>query len=138
MRMADRVLAGVGIEDLLEVRECPHGRGVFALRDLAPGELVCLMPDMLITTTPKSPPWKRWALIIGRTPDGQRLFWDEAAEGSREYWSNFLDHGQPPNVRFSIDIEARTARLLAVSPITIGEELLLDYKEYDPDNWASG
>ena len=134
--MDDEALAGAGIVGVLEVRGCPHGRGVFALRDLAPGELVCLMPDMLITTAPKSPPWKRWALIIGRTPDGQRLFWDEAAEGSDEYWSNFLDHGQQPNVRFSIDIETRTAELLAVGPIRMGEELLLNYKEYDPDNWA--
>jgi hypothetical protein len=136
--MRDEALAGVRIEGLLEVRECPHGRGVFALRNLAPGELIRLMPDMLITTAPKSPPWKRWALIIGRTPEGQRLFWDEEADGSSEYWSNFLDHGQEPNVRFSIDIGTRTARLLAVSSIKSGEELLLNYKEYDPDNWAPG
>ena len=75
-------------------------------------------------------------MIIGKTPDGRRLFWDEEDEGSDEYWSNFLDHSQRPNVRFSIDITKRTASLFAVSSIRAGEELFLDYKEYDPDNWT--
>jgi SET domain len=131
-------LAVEKIEGLLEVRGCPHGRGVFAARDFGVGDLIHPMSHMFVTTTPKSPPWKRWAMIIGKTPDGRQLFWDEEDEGSDEYWSNFLDHGQRPNVRFSIDIAKRTASLFAVRPIKAGEELFLDYKEYDPDNWTPG
>ena len=77
-------------------------------------------------------------MIIGRTSDGRRLFWDEEDEWSDEYWSNFLDHCQLPNVRFSIDVAKRTASLFAVRSIKAGEELFLDYKEYDPDNWTPG
>ena len=79
-----------------------------------------------------------WALIIGKTPDGKDLFWDEASEDADEYWSNFLDHSDSPNVRFIIDLEGRSARLLAVREVRSGEELFLDYKEYDADNWAPG
>jgi hypothetical protein len=124
------------VEGLLEVRDCPHGRGVFASRGFHPGDLIWAFTKMDITTNPRSPPSKRWALIIGRTPEGERLFWDEASEGSSEYWSNFLDHSSEPNVRFTIDISQGKASLLAIDSIRAGEELLLDYKEYDADNWA--
>jgi SET domain-containing protein len=131
-------LAAEKIEGLLEVKGCPHGRGVFAARNFEQGDLIHSMSHMFVTTTPKSPPWKRWAMIIGRTSDGQQLFWDEEDEESDEYWSNFLDHSQRPNVRFSINIMKRTASLFAVRSIKAGEELFLDYKEYDPDNWTPG
>jgi hypothetical protein len=124
------------IEGVLEVRSCPHGRGVFASRDFSAGDLIRSMSGVVFTTTPKSPPWKMWAMIVGRTADGRQLFWDEEDEGSAEYWSNFLDHGDEPNVRFSIDADSETARLCAVRAIRDGEELLLDYKEYDPGNWT--
>ena len=35
-----------------------------------------------------------------------------------------------------IDAKKRTARLIATRSIDAGEELFLDYKEYDPANWA--
>jgi hypothetical protein len=129
-------LAAERIEGLLEVKECPHGRGVFAVRNFESRERIGSMSDISITTTPRSPSWKRWALIIGRTSGGQLLFWDEAGEERGEYWSNFLDHRQQPNVRFSVDIEKRTASLFVVTPIKAGEELFLNYKEYDSDNWT--
>lgn len=123
-------------EDILEVRACPHGRGVFALRTFKEGDLIQTFDDVTTTTNPRSPPWKRWALIIGRTEGGKRLFWDEEPEGSSLYWSNFLDHDTNPNVRFLIDMQQRRARLIATRSIGIGDELLMDYKEYDPDNWT--
>lgn len=124
------------VEGLLEVRDCPHGRGVFASRDFLPGDLIRSFPKMVVTTAPRSPPWKRWAIIVGRTPDGQPLFWDEEGEESADYWSNFLDHSAEPNVRFSIDIAKGRADLYAAGSIKAGEELFIDYKKYDPGNWA--
>ncbi len=122
--------------DILEVRTCPHGRGVFALRPFSEGDLIQTFEGVTTTTHPKSPPWKRWALIVGRTAEGEHLFWDEEPEGSADYWSNFLDHDDNPNVRFLIDLQQGRARLIAVDPIGVGDELLMDYREYDPDNWA--
>jgi hypothetical protein len=128
----------VSLTGILEVKECPHGKGVFALKDFAAGDLLRRFDDILVTKSPKSPAWKRWAMIIGRTEDGERLFWDEEPERSDDYWSNFLDHDERPNVRFHIDLSRRTARLVATRAICAGDELLLDYKEYDSDNWAPG
>jgi len=121
---------------VLEVKRCPHGRGVFSKRKFGVGELIQTAERLTITTTPKSPPRKRWALIIGKTPEGKRLFWDEEDEGSVNYWSNFLDHSRQANVRLLIDASKRTARLIATRSIDAGDELFLNYKEYDPDNWA--
>jgi hypothetical protein len=126
------------IQASVEVRKCPHGRGVFAKRDFKGGETIRTIDGITITTNPKSPPWKRWALIIGRTPEGKELFWDEEPEESEDYWSNFLDHDDHPNVRFVIDVAERRARLLTIRPLKAGEELFLNYKEYDSGNWAPG
>ena len=109
---------------------------MFSKRKLGAGELIQTVENLTITTAPKSPPWKRWALIIGRTPEGKQLFWDEEDERSVNYWTNFLDHSRQANVRFLIDAKKRTGRLIATRPIDAGEELFLDYKEYDPANWA--
>lgn len=122
--------------EILEVRACPHGRGVFALKEFSEGDLIQAFDGVTVTTHPKSPPWKRWALIVGRTREGRHLFWDEEPEGSAYYWSNFLDHDGNPNVRFLIDMRQGRACLIAVRPIGAGDELLMDYTEYDPDNWT--
>jgi SET domain len=122
--------------DILEVRACSHGRGVFALRDFKERDLIQAFDGLSITTDPRSPPWKRWALIVGRTADGKHLFWDEEPEGSSNYWSNFLDHDNNPNVRFLMDMQQGRAHLIATRHIAVGDELLMDYREYDPDNWT--
>src|SRR5207247_9041914 len=88
---------------VLEVKGCPHGRGVFSKRKFGVGELIQTAESLAITTTPKSPPWKRWALIIGKTREGKRLFWDEEDEGSVNYWSNVLDHSPDDNVTMLLD-----------------------------------
>jgi hypothetical protein len=123
-----------GIAGLLQVRECPHGLGVFALRRFDEGDLIQSIGNMIVTTSPSSPPWKRWALIIGNAPSGEHLFWDEEPEGSPDYWSNYLDHSVKSNVRFVIDVSMRSARLVATESIGPGEELFLNYKEYHADN----
>ena len=109
---------------------------MFALKQLFPGEVIQDFGNITFTTRPKSPPWKRWALIIGKTPEGEHLFWDEAAEGSENYWSNFIDCDKEPNVRFLIDMKNLSARLIAARQVEPDEELFLNYKEYHPDNWA--
>ena len=53
-------------------------------------------------------------------PGWKDLFWDEVSEDADEYWSNFLDHSDSPNVRFIIDLEGRSARLLTVREVRSG------------------
>lgn len=126
------------IKGILEVRKCPHGRGVFATKSFERGELIWKIEGVRFTTAPRSPAWKRWAIIVGRTSAGEPLFWDEEPKGSPDYWSNFLDHSEKPNVRFFIDDKRRVAYLRALRSVGIGEELFLDYKEYDSENWSPG
>ena len=130
------IMSVIGLDGALEVRDCPHGKGVFAITSFRTGETIQSFSNIVITTNPSSPPWKRWALIIGRTQDGAELFWDEEPVGSSNYWSNFLDHDESPNVRFLIDLKKKTAKLVAIREIKSGEELFINYKEYNESNWT--
>lgn len=128
--------SGASQKAAVDVRPCPHGRGVFSLREFLRRQVIQSFQDIDITTEPKSPPWKRWALIIGTTPTGKHLFWDEEPRGSPLYWANFLDHGDKPNVRFKIDMKQRTAKLVALRNIGRNEELLMNYRDCHPANWS--
>ena len=109
------------------MRECPHGRGVFALRDFLEGDVVATVVGGEYTSQPKS---NGYALRLG-----EDLYWDEAPREAQGFWSNFLDHSSDPNCRFQ-DFEPSLpgARLVATRKIKSGEEMFLDYREYHPDN----
>src|SRR2546422_11568984 len=96
----------------LEVKGCPHGRGVFSKRKFGVGEVIQTAERLSITTTPRTPPWKRWALIIGKTRDGKRLFWDEEYARSANYWSHLLEHSPEHNDSLLIQASQRTVRLV--------------------------
>ncbi len=116
------------VPGVLEVRSCPHGRGVFALRDFRDGDTVSVVVGGEFTAKPRSTDGH--ALRIGDS-----LYWDEAPVDSPIYWSNFLDHREEPNCRF-VDFNPSMpgARLVAVTKIRKGEEMFLDYRDYHPDN----
>ena len=116
------------IPGVLEVRSCPHGRGVFAMRDFDEEETVAVVIGGEYTSRPKST--KGYALRIG-----EQLYWDEAPDDAPGYWSNFLDHCGDPNCRFlDFDPKLPGAKLVATRKIKSGEELLLNYGEYHPSN----
>jgi hypothetical protein len=115
------------VEGLVEVRDCPHGKGVFALRDFLQGESIALVIGGDFTHETIS---KGHALRIG-----EELYWDEAPEDAPGFWSNFLDHSSQPNCRFvDFDRSLPGATLIATRRVGKGEELFLDYAEYYPDN----
>jgi len=58
------------IPGALEVRDCPHGRGVFALRDFDADGLIDIVIGGDFVEQPRSS--SRYALRIG-----DRLYWDE-------------------------------------------------------------
>jgi hypothetical protein len=116
------------IPGVLEVRDCPHGRGVFALKDFAKGELVAMTIGGDYVATPKST--RSYALRLG-----EHLYWDEAPKDSPGYWSNFLDHNDDANCRF-VDFDKRLpgAKLTAIRAIKRNQELSLNYRDYYPTN----
>jgi SET domain len=116
------------IEGVLTLRECPHGRGVFALRDFREGETIAVVVGGEFAEHPKST--KGYALRLG-----DELYWDEASKKDPGYWSNFLDHSGGPNAKFvDFDPNLPGAKLKAIRNIRKGEEMFLNYTDYYPSN----
>jgi hypothetical protein len=122
MYMTEHVLG------VLEVRRCPHGRGVFALKDFEEGETIATVIGGKFVKYPRSD--KGYALRIG-----DELYWDEASIDEPGYWSNFLDHSNRANCKF-VEFDARLpgARLVAIRKIAKDSEMFLDYGDYHPGN----
>jgi hypothetical protein len=116
------------VPGILEVRECNHGRGVFALKNFNEGELVARVVGGEFVSHPKSK--KGYALRIG-----DELYWDEAGMDDPGYWSNFLDHNSDANCRFvDFELSPPSARLVATRQIRMGDEIFLNYRHYHPSN----
>jgi hypothetical protein len=116
------------VSGVLEVRDCPHGRGVFALKDFNEGETIAIVVGGKFVRHPIST--KGYALRVG-----DELYWDEASVDEPGYWSNFLDHSGATNCSF-VDFEPALpgARLVAIRKIRDGDEMFLNYRDYHPDN----
>jgi SET domain len=116
------------IEGVLALRECPHGRGVFALRDFKEGETIAVVVGGQFVAHPRST--RGYALRLR-----DELYWDEAPKDSPGYWSNFLDHSGDANCRFvDFDLKLPGAKLKATRKIQNGEEMFLNYRDYHPSN----
>ena len=101
-----RLGLGLAIRGLVRVGPCPHGRGLFASKDIARGSVIREFRDLVITSRPSSTPWGRYALQIG-----ENEYWDGFPRGSPDYWSNFIDHSDDPNSVFVFDQGRTSARL---------------------------
>jgi len=117
----------------VEVRPCPHGRGLFAMRNLPKGALIFRMNDLVLTSTPTSTPERSFALRVG-----ENEYWDEAPPDSPYYWSNFIDHRKHPNSRFYFDKKNKTATYRTTKPVRKGEEIFIKYDEYFSSNPVFG
>jgi SET domain-containing protein len=114
---------------LVEVRQCPHGMGLFATRDITKGRVIREFEDVLLTPRPTSELRGRYALRIG-----ENEFWGAFPKGSADYWSNFIDHSDDPNVLFIFDKGRKRAWLKAAKPIGRGSEIFLKYDSYFRSN----
>jgi len=88
------------------------GRGVFARRDIATGEIVEVSHVVPIPIEPNNDHAFSWAedsdcLAMGKV--------------------SFVNHSDKPNCRLSRDFDALTISLIAVKSIATGEELSIDY-----------
>jgi hypothetical protein len=118
---------------IVEVKPCLHGRGLFAMTDLPEGALIFDMDDLVLTSTPTSPPERSYALRVGEDE-----YWDEAPPDSPYYWSNFIDHSNDPNSRFYLDKKNKAMTYKTIKPIKKGEEIFIRYDEYFPSNPTFG
>ena len=120
---------GLAIRGLVEVGTCPHGRGLFASRDIARGSAIREFRDIVLTSRPASTPRGRYALQIG-----ENEHWDGFPRGSPDYWSNFIDHSDFPNAAFAFDEGKAKAWLRAVRRIGKGREIFINYGDYHHTN----
>lgn len=116
---------GLAFRALVEVRACPHGRGLFASDNIENGSVIREFENLVLTPHPTSTTEGRYALQIG-----ENEYWDGFPRGSPDYWSNFIDHRDDPNAVFVFDGEKKRAWLKAVSPIERGQEIFINYKDY--------
>jgi SET domain-containing protein len=114
---------------VVEVRRCPHGRGLFARADIKKGSVIWEFEGVVFTPRPTSAPEGRYALRIGESE-----YWDGFPQGSQDFWSNFIDHSDDPNGVFVFDKERKRARLKAARAIKKGQEIFLRYDTYFPTN----
>ena len=99
------------------------GRGVFANRMLAIGELVEACPVIVFSAE------------FGRIPAEVRsiLFnWGVLARTATAHclalgYGSMYNHGNPANMRYEGDADARVLRFVAIRAIAMGEELTVNY-----------
>jgi SET domain-containing protein len=113
----------------VEVRPCPHGKGLFARADIEAGSVIREFEGVVFTPRPTSALEGKYALRIGEDE-----YWDGFPEGSQDFWSNFIDHSDDPNAVFVFDKERKKAWLKAASAIKKGQEIFLRYDSYFPTN----
>ncbi len=113
----------------VEVRPCPHGRGLFASEEIARGRVIRQFDDVALSSHPKPGPEGDYALRMG-----EHLYWDGFPPGSPDYWSNFIDHRDEPNAAFVFNLEKKMAWLKAVKTILKGDEIFINYSHYDSAN----
>jgi SET domain-containing protein len=122
---------GLSFRGMVEVRPCPHGRGLFACADIEVGRVIQEFEDLAMVASPAHLLEAGYAMRIG-----EHEYWDGFPSGSADYWSNFIDHSYNPNAVFVFDDEKRRAWLKAVAPIQKGQEVFINYKSYFPTNPA--
>jgi hypothetical protein len=120
---------GLEFGGLVEVRPCPHGRGLFAVMDIGRGAVIREFDDIVLTSRPTSAPEGKYALQIG-----ENEYWDGFPKDSPDYWSNFIDHSDDPNAAFVIDRKRKRAWLKAERPIRLGQEIFINYRDYHYSN----
>ena len=99
-----------------------RGRGIFATRDIAPGEVIETCP--VIALSPKD------RLRIERTELFNYFFsWPETKEAAAICLGNgsLYNHSYDPNARYDKAFDGLAIRFVAIRPIEAGEEITVNY-----------
>jgi SET domain-containing protein len=117
------------LQSPLEIRPVPgKGRGVFAVRDIAEGEVLDDCHVLLIGAED--------AERLEATPLGQHYFHWDGADDDDERWrgavalgvASLVNHSPDPNAGVWQDYERERLVLEALRPIAAGEEIHIDYE----------
>jgi SET domain-containing protein len=108
------------------------GRGVVALRDLAPGTVIERSPVLIIPA--KDRPHTDATIVFTyvfmweHDTTEQDLYRGEGRAGIALGLSSLLNHSYQPNAEFIRHIDALELELRALQPIRAGEEVMIDYQ----------
>jgi len=99
-----------------------HGKGVFAGRDIAEGEVLEICPIILF-------PKEELSDVRKTVLDDYYFDWGERSE-----WFAFClgfgslyNHSYDPNAEYGMDFEAQTIDFYCIKPIPAGSEILINY-----------
>jgi hypothetical protein len=138
-RGAPRRRGAAASSPLLEVRDTgtPKGRGIFARRAIASGEIVEESPVILFDD-----PWSALPHAVQKVLfSWHALGGDGGAHALALGCGSLFNHASPANLRYTADAQARVVRFIAVRDIPAGEELCINYNargggaEWADDNW---
>jgi hypothetical protein len=105
-----------------------RGRGVFATRAFAPGEVI---ERAAVIVFPRA----AVAALRGTVLDDYWFFWDPDHNAAALGCGALYNHGCPANARFDRDLDAMVMVFRAVRPIAAGTEVTINYngESDDPD-----
>ncbi len=102
-----------------------HGRGVFAGRDYASGEIIEVCPVIVIPANERE--------FLDQTALYNHYYeWDGDAGLALGYGSLY-NHSSPPNALYQQDIELISLRVVALTAIQADDEVTVNYNG-DPDD----
>jgi SET domain-containing protein len=99
-----------------------HGRGVFAARDIEPGEIIEICPVLVFS---------KEELVYVRQTFLDDYYFDWGTEG--DYFALCLGYGSlynheyEPNAEYGMDFDALTIDFYAIKAIKAGEEITVNY-----------
>lgn len=103
-----------------------HRMGVFAARDLEPGEMIEICPVLLFP--------KQELQFIDQT-----ILYDYYFDWTNEQYAiclgygSLYNHSYAPNAEYDMDFEGQTIDFECIKPIKAGEEITVNYNGYPAD-----
>ena len=96
------------------------GRGVFALKTFKRGEMIEICPALII-------PAKQSANVLKSKLEHYAFDWDKDDIALILGYGMIYNHSYAPNARMVHDLGKKKSEILAIKPIAVGEEILINY-----------